>query len=552
MRVKLQECLDYFLGSATLTRLLVGFYEKYRSFGTVRGSVQLRGLGDEGIEALEGLTGKNFHGKKSATVSAEKIQKCLDGSCYAGVTLDELVAQWNRGELKSKKQERQENEARYAVFFGQLVEAYEGTAGGQWLQEVLAEHGDEERILRKRFREIISSEIYHNSRSINYQDDQKNGQALQPDDLYDIKKSINVKKHLDCENTSRMEGEEKVFSHEAKVKSAVSETDMEGVLHREIEILMTAINSLPVWTDSYEYLPIFAAKVSGDPHYFDHKEKDTALFYYAIHHVLCPGTSLKMPIPAQERHELLLMAGIIVDPVSNDAMVYGLRAWAGEEEHMGLRGFCERGEPLSVTLSTIVKLDRVQCRGGQVYVVENPTVFAQLVESDTMMDSISETIVKKTDTSDDSEEVMMAKPTGNLTVYERIKAKDKANDEKIDNIAQKQFGKISVVCGNGQPNQAVLQLLDRIVRGNNTIYYNGDYDPEGLGIAQRLKDRYGERLVLWHYTEEDYRQALSDKPVSDGRMKMMEKLTSPELVRIAELIRETGRAGYQERVELLV
>ena len=330
---KLQDCLDYFLGSATLTRLLAGFYEKYRSFGTVRGSVQLRGLGDEGIEALEGLTGKNFHGKKSAAISAEKIQKCLDGSCYAGVTLDELVAHWNRGEVKSKKQERQENEARYAAFFGQFVEEYEGTVGGKWLQEVLAERGDEERILRRRFKE----------------------------------------------------------------------SNPTGGLCREIEILMTAINSLPVWTDSYEYLPIFAAKVSGDPHYFDHKEKDTVLFYYAIHHVLCPEMSLKMPIPARERHELLLLAGIIVDPVSNDAMVYGLRAWTGEEEHMGLRGFCERGEPLSVTLSTIVKLDQVQCRGGQVYVVENPTVFARLVESD-----------------------------------------------------------VSVICGNGQPNQAVLQLLDRI------------------------------------------------------------------------------------------
>ncbi len=490
---KLQDCLDYFLGSTTLTRLLEGFYEKYRSFGTVRGSVQLRGLGDEGIEALEGLTGKNFHGKKSAAISAEKIQNCLDGSCYAGVTLDELVAHWNRGEVKSKKQERQENEARYAFFFGQLVEEYEGTAGGRWLQEVLAEHGDEERILRKRFKEINSSGIHHDSRSINHQDDGKNSRALQPDELCDRKNLVNVKKHLDSESTSNMEGEEKILSHEAQVNSVERNIDMESSLYREMKILLTAINRLPVWTDSYEYLPIFAAKVSGDPHYFDHKEKDTYLFYYAIHHVMCPEMSLKMPIPAQERHELLLLAGIIVDPVSNDAMVYGLRAWAGGEEHMGLRGFCERREPLSVTLSTIVKLDRVQCRGGQVYVVENPTVFARLVESD-----------------------------------------------------------ISVICGNGQPNQAVLQLLDRIAQGNATIYYNGDYDPEGLGIAQRLKDRYGEKLVLWHYTEEDYRQALSDKPVAAGRMKMMDRLSSPELVRIAELIRETGRAGYQERVELLV
>lgn len=39
------------------------------------------------------------------------------------------------------------------------------------------------------------------------------------------------------------------------------------------------------------------------------------------------------------------------------------------------------------------------------------------------------------------------------------------------------------------------------------LYYSGDYDPEGLGIAQRLKDRYKDRLILWEYKPEYYLRA---------------------------------------------
>lgn len=83
---------------------------------------------------------------------------------------------------------------------------------------------------------------------------------------------------------------------------------------------------------------------------------------------------------------------------------------------MGLAGFYEQKEPLSLTLATIMKLTRVICSSKVVYVVENPIVFAKLIE----------------------------------------------NPE------------ITVICANGQPNLAVLRLLDCIAAVQVEIYYNGD------------------------------------------------------------------------------
>lgn len=57
-----------------------------------------------------------------------------------------------------------------------------------------------------------------------------------------------------------------------------------------------------------------------------------------------------------------------------------------------------------------------------------------------------------------------------------------------------------MVCGQGQQvyvveNPAVLDKFSC----DTVFWYAGDFDPEGLLIAQKLKLRYGERLNLWMY-----------------------------------------------------
>lgn len=427
--VILKECLSYFTTTPVLKKILDCCLEKYRSFGNVCGTVVLRGLKPQDIESLEGFTGKNYHGRKSISLSTVTIQKSIDGSCFAGISLDELLESYYEGTLKSKKQEAFEEKNAIVGFYQRLGEAFTGTRAGEWIQTIPAGDSYLYKMLCKKYRDKV----------------------------------LNI-------SEKREEAQEQLW--------------------KEMNQWMISLNHLPVFLDRYEYLSAFSAEVFGNPHYYDEGMEYTLLLYYAINDILHLNQVVSSAMPAEDRHHLLLMAGLIKDDVSNDAMVYGIRAWGEKGEHSGIAGFYTQKEPVSITLSTIIGLKDVKCMKNCIYVVENPVVFAKIMEP----------------------------------------------------------GDKSVLCVNGQPNLAVLLILDLIVKNGGTIFYNGDFDPEGLLIAERLKKRYPEDFLFWHYEEADFHKALSDNHISDKRLKMLDSLSSPELVRIGEQLRKYKKAGYQERI----
>jgi hypothetical protein len=63
--------------------------------------------------------------------------------------------------------------------------------------------------------------------------------------------------------------------------------------------------------------------------------------------------------------------------------------------------------------------------------------------------------------------------------------------------------------------------MDMLAAEGTIIYYSGDFDPEGLLIADRLCARYGEQLRLWRYTPQDYEKAISAKVLNVVRLKKL-------------------------------
>src|SRR5690606_31558570 len=104
----------------------------------------------------------------------------------------------------------------------------------------------------------------------------------------------------------------------------------------------------------------------------------------------------------------------------------------------------------------------------------------------------------------------------------------------------------SLVCANGQINLATLVLLEKVVATGAVLYYSGDFDPEGLLIADRLKDRFGEALHLWRYSLEDYAKTVSERRLTDGRLKQLERLKNETLRQVGRELLKRGYAGYQE------
>ena len=104
----------------------------------------------------------------------------------------------------------------------------------------------------------------------------------------------------------------------------------------------------------------------------------------------------------------------------------------------------------------------------------------------------------------------------------------------------------AIIITSGIPNLAVYRLLDKLVASHNTLYYNGDFDPEGLLIAEILKKRYPE-LILFDYTKEDYVAIRSKEYIKSSRLKKLSKVNSQELSELKNCLLRERYSAYQEK-----
>ena len=183
------------------------------------------------------------------------------------------------------------------------------------------------------------------------------------------------------------------------------------------------------------------------------------------------------------------MAGIMIDDISNYAMLYNIHAYKPDGSiHKGIEGFFEEKDIVQLTLNVISELDTVECIDNEIYIVENPSVFAMLC------------------------------------------------------------GKKSCMCMNGQPRLACLMMLELLAKSGTRVYYSGDLDPEGLLIAQKLSGFYTGEFNYWHMGKLDYDECISKEMLSDRRVKMLDNISDERLLEVACEMRRCMRAGYQENI----
>ena len=197
------------------------------------------------------------------------------------------------------------------------------------------------------------------------------------------------------------------------------------------------------------------------------------------------------PVSAEDRAEVLYRAGLIKDEISNYTTINGFLAYKEGQIHQGWQGFYDNNEPININLWNLSGIVSVFSRYKCAFVFENPTVFSQVLEV----------------------------------------LKDK---------------KPPLVCTYGQLKLASLVLLDKLVNNVDRIYYSGDFDPEGLQIADKLKTRYGEKLSLWRFNKEEYYSINSASIIGGERMKKLDKIRDEDLKCLGDHIRTEGCAAYQE------
>lgn len=105
---------------------------------------------------------------------------------------------------------------------------------------------------------------------------------------------------------------------------------------------------------------------------------------------------------------------------------------------------------------------------------------------------------------------------------------------------------VPIVITSGIPNISLYTLLKKLEESNTKIYYNGDFDPEGLLIAEKLKQRFP-NIELFCYSDIDYYNAKSKEKISNSRLKKLDNINSKELQEIKNIILENKVSAYQEQ-----
>lgn len=236
-------------------------------------------------------------------------------------------------------------------------------------------------------------------------------------------------------------------------------------------------------------LAVFAAMISGNPHYFDRGTTASQLLTHAV----CFWKDYDAPSNAYEWRQCMQTAGIVSDNIASMVHVFGVQLETTDGLHPAYEAFNNYKEPYVLTAENLKSIVSARAQNDKVYVVENEMVFLYLVEN-----------------------------------------------AKEQNVA--------LLCTSGQLRVATFQLLEHLYKSGAVIYYSGDLDPTGMDIADRLWQRYGNAVHMWRMDAEDYKKSISEEVLSERQLAKLDRLKNTTLCRTAEYLRKEKRAGYQENL----
>lgn len=422
-----RDCIRFLKGQPVFDRILNGFREKYKSYGSFSGTVAVKILSEQEREALEGFFQRSYHGQKSASISAIKFEKALQESRFSVFTPQEVLEMYFKEPMISKREAQEEEQKQWMQMLSEVRTCCIGTLAEDWIAALERKQGNSYVYLRKHYRE--------------------SGSCIQ-----EVKKMVSL-----------------------------------GI---------KIINHFPYQKNTSEYLAVFAALMTGNPHAFDEGTKTGQFFDSLVSWDVKERRNLEDVSDnyfAFQKQRRCLAVGILRDDVSNFVMLSGIRAKKKNGEyHAGMEGFFEEGNPVQVPLSVLAEWKAVECLNNEIYIVENPSVFTML--------------------------------------------------------CRKWCGKKACMCMNGQPRLSSVLMLDLLSESGVTVYYAGDFDPEGILIAWKVKQYYKGMVRYWHMSEEDYVKSCSEEEISEKRMKMLERINDVELSGLLKAIREKRLAGYQENI----
>lgn len=332
-------------------------------------------------------------------------------------------------------------------------------------------------------------EEYFGEELVTKQDEKKEAQKQKEDFLKDICEGFWGKSKVKSAASEWIEQmlSTKKYGYQILMREYEKNTDQAGIL---AEYVGNALEKLYGVSEVEECpLAVFAAEISGNPHYFDRGTTAGMLLVRGI----CCIRNQEVPENAYQWRELMEESGIIPDNVSSMVHVYGLRLKKSDIWHPAYEAFCEEGEPCVITMENLKGITEVQPLGKKVFIVENEMVFSYL----------------------------------------------------IDNLTDRNC---TLLCTSGQLRFVSQKLIGLILEKGTDIYYSGDIDPDGMGIADRLWQKFGDRIHPWRMSLEDYEKSISGEHIGENGLAKLFHIQHPLLKKTAGYVKQKQLSAYQENI----
>ncbi|WP_085992266.1 TIGR02679 family protein [Oceanobacillus senegalensis] len=257
---------------------------------------------------------------------------------------------------------------------------------------------------------------------------------------------------------------------------------------KKVRHLEQAYNHLPI---QFERLPLFSQRITRDPHAFDLNTNTGRLWVHLLAVNYYNSKSVIVPTDSEGINDLLLAYRILRDDITNYVTCVNLVAETEKGIHSMWESAAETHSVMNTPLRELIPLERIYPlnKHKSVWIVENSGVYSSILDK---------------------------------------------------------LPEVPLICTHGQFKLASLLLIDLLVKDGCTLYYAGDLDPEGIGMADRLLRRHPEHVQLWHMDVSSYHKCESQIEVSAGRLNKLDAVEAPGLVGVAQELKKRKRAGYQE------
>ncbi len=257
-----------------------------------------------------------------------------------------------------------------------------------------------------------------------------------------------------------------------------------------LDYVCQAINSRYDKVSEPIQIAVLSANITGNSHYFDRNTSAGKLLIHALAFL----SEIQEYKSAEKIREIYSIFSIEPDSISGAAATVGIRIYYNDKsEHAAYKIFADNSEICLISEANLIHIKYADSDTKTVYIVENQMVFSTLAE-----------------------------------------------------IASKYH--LSIICTSGQIKTAGLKLIDMLINNNCDIYYAGDFDPEGIQIADKLLCRYNSnKFHIWRMSCDDYFSIeKSEDKISEQRLKKLLKIKSSYLKEISDLITINKKIAYQE------